>query len=140
MMISTWLFLIIFQVSPSDGKVLHFGRVQGGSLEQIKGMNYSLEGFLGPASWLAQANLTNQNAVGEITENVEEKSLSSSNENVSRAGSSKGEEIYEKQLQIHPDNALYHCVIYLAPGDYHRFHSPTEWKMTYRRHFPGRQK
>ncbi|ETV95478.1 phosphatidylserine decarboxylase, variant 4 [Aphanomyces invadans] len=32
---------------------------------------------------------------------------------------------------------LFHCVIYLAPGDYHRIHSPIDWSMGERRHFPG---
>ena len=28
-------------------------------------------------------------------------------------------------------------VVYLAPGDYHRFHSPTTFTANYRRHIPG---
>ncbi|VDN34985.1 unnamed protein product, partial [Dibothriocephalus latus] len=33
---------------------------------------------------------------------------------------------------------LYQCVIYLGPGDYHRFHTPADWTITTRRHFPGK--
>ncbi len=45
---------------------------------------------------------------------------------------------YAKRLKLNPDSELYHCVIYLAPGDYHGFHSPTDWKVGWRRHFPGK--
>ena len=32
---------------------------------------------------------------------------------------------------------LQYIVLYLAPGDYHRYHSPADWTVLQRRHFPG---
>lgn len=32
---------------------------------------------------------------------------------------------------------LYYCVIYLSPRDYHRIHSPVDWTIKERIHFPG---
>ena len=40
-------------------------------------------------------------------------------------------------VRVKPGNALFFAVIYLAPGDYHRFHSPTAWVVEKRRHFQG---
>ncbi|KAF2901070.1 hypothetical protein ILUMI_05126 [Ignelater luminosus] len=92
-------------VSPCDGTVLHFGPVNTGQVEQVKGITYSLEKFLGENTW----NRSNNN--GDYRTSLLHKS--------------------DKQ------SCLYQCIIYLAPGDYHRFHSPTEWQPTHRRHFTG---
>eukprot|EP00455_Lapot_gusevi_P000105 TRINITY_DN10046_c0_g1_i1.p1 TRINITY_DN10046_c0_g1~~TRINITY_DN10046_c0_g1_i1.p1 ORF type:complete len:256 (+),score=67.18 TRINITY_DN10046_c0_g1_i1:57-824(+) len=35
------------------------------------------------------------------------------------------------------DKQLYFCVLYLAPGDYHRIHSSVDWQIRSRQHFPG---
>lgn len=43
----------------------------------------------------------------------------------------------QKELASNDNKSLYHCVIYLGPGDYHSFHSPSEWHVKLRRHFPG---
>jgi phosphatidylserine decarboxylase len=39
--------------------------------------------------------------------------------------------------QPKPGNAIFHCVLYLAPGDYHHFHSPALWTARTARHFAG---
>nr|XP_022919819.1 phosphatidylserine decarboxylase proenzyme, mitochondrial [Onthophagus taurus] len=94
-----------FLVSPCDGTVLHLGTVHTNHVEQVKGVTYSLENFLGENTW-------NKN-------NKKEDYRAS---------------LLHKQEENH---TLYQCVIYLAPGDYHRFHSPTDWKPSHRRHFHG---
>jgi len=40
-------------------------------------------------------------------------------------------------LENPADNKLFQCIIYLAPGDYHKYHSPADWTVSSRRHFPG---
>nr|CAG4641672.1 EOG090X05NI [Eurycercus lamellatus] len=97
-------------VSPSDGTVLNFGRVTAGMMEQVKGVSYSLNEFLGPAYW------KNGPEVQQACQTAFE---------------------YEKSLLVNKDTDLFHCVIYLAPGDYHCFHSPVNWTVNFRRHFPG---
>ncbi|KKF96113.1 Phosphatidylserine decarboxylase 1 alpha chain [Ceratocystis platani] len=49
-----------------------------------------------------------------------------------------GERPWYQQLSGTRKTALFYAVIYLAPGDYHRFHSPCNWVVERRRHFAGR--
>lgn len=44
---------------------------------------------------------------------------------------------WDAMRPIAPGHRLYFCVIYLSPGDYHRFHSPAPWVVELRRHFRG---
>ena len=82
--------------------MLHLGQVQNGRVEQVKGVTYQLDKFLGPEKC--------------VKEDEETKSV---------------------QIVTSEGKTLYHIVIYLAPGDYHHFHSPTEWTAHTRRHFHG---
>ncbi|KAJ0169326.1 hypothetical protein K1T71_015210 [Dendrolimus kikuchii] len=90
-------------VSPCDGVVLNCGPANTDKIEQVKGVTYSLEEFLGKNTW-----------------------------------SKNTDSDYYGNLLTNKDNILHQCIIYLAPGDYHRFHSPTDWTIAFRRHFSGK--
>lgn len=111
-------------VNPCDGRILNFGKSNKGYLEQVKGVNYSIKGFLGPQDW--PTTKRNSKVEFRIEEGLPPSQLMDN------------DQFYESNILYNPEeNCLYHCIIYLAPGDYHRFHSPTDWNIHYRRHFPG---
>ena len=96
--------------SPCDGRVLSCGPIEAsGKLEQVKGASYLLKDFLG---------------------NYIEPSNESGN----------GETVKSETYKYVPkkNTRLYQCTLYLAPGDYHCFHAPTDWNVMLRRHFIGK--
>lgn len=108
--------------SPCDGKVLEIGQlVDNDRIERVKGVSYTAEGLLGSpqAAKTTEDDIVREDA-GDAADHV--KSLAKTPVWLSAQDKS---------------NNLFYCVIYLAPGDYHRFHSPAPWVVNLRRHFVG---
>lgn len=91
--------------------MLHFGKVgTDGRLEQVKGITYHLDKFHGT------------------------KLQTITSDDVASAGNVVRQDVVESAPH---KRCLYHIILYLAPGDYHHFHSPVDWNIHIQRHFPG---
>lgn len=110
-------------VSPADGRILNFGRVDSCHVDQVKGIKYSIPAFLGEPTWKTRNGVNHSGSEEHVKYPYDPTKVDWND--------------YKKHLLQNKDNDLYQCVVYLAPGDYHRFHSPAQWSVTFRRHFQG---
>ena len=165
-------------VSPADAKVLQFGEIDQGEVEQVKGMTYRLDALLGSVQ---SGKSPNPQAPTNIftqpkslpSDDPEAKSVAADEEfaqlngisytlpNLFSGSSQTTAKTKDRSTTSSPTSEaavaaelssvgpwwspftsqsptrLYYIVVYLAPGDYHRFHSPVSWVTTTRRHFSG---
>ncbi len=121
---------------PGDGQASAAEKTLSGDEELVKsheefarvnGIPYTLPGLMtGPSMSQAQGAPQDQ-SVGASAASVSEV----------RADLALGEKPWYALLSSDARSALYYAVVYLAPGDYHRFHSPANWVVERRRHFAG---
>ena len=105
--------------SPCDGRVLTQGKVStaDSTIDCVKGRSYRLDEFL--LGYIGDPEDKDDTA-SKIASRKNNSSVQALLDNVSAKG-----------------NELHYMVIYLSPGDYHRFHSPAIHTGHYRRHIAG---
>lgn len=189
-------------LSPSDGRIVQFGLIEGGDIEQVKGMTYTLDALLGkhtppPSTKSGTSTQTTSGTATPTSSTFSDSSASSTStvcpgesvvhpdEEFARVNgipytlpellsgephephvdledqstqTSATSAVSAVQADLDRDrdpnsgntlpwhqyllardsqSTLHYAVIYLAPGDYHRFHSPANWVVERRRHFAG---
>jgi phosphatidylserine decarboxylase len=58
---------VFAQVSPADGHVVSFGPVNTCEVEQVKGVTYSLQQFLGESTWSSRLSNVHTDHRNKVT-------------------------------------------------------------------------
>ena len=103
--------------SPVDGRILSFGPIDSSCsmVSCVKGADYPLEEFL-----LGFSSGKQDSELDRLYKCASSRLLDEAVSDAEKRG-----------------NQICYCVIYLAPQDYHRFHSPAHFSVYYSRHIAG---
>lgn len=103
----------------------------------VNGISYTLDELIGHGE--GDHNQAHQNSGAESPQNVEDQGDATYFEKKPSPGASTKvtSELLRPSMASDSEKELFFAVIYLAPGDYHRFHSPANWVSELRRHFVG---
>ncbi|EGG13005.1 uncharacterized protein MELLADRAFT_32463, partial [Melampsora larici-populina 98AG31] len=152
-------------VSPADGRIVNFGTIDGRRVASVKGMSAIDALLVGPKSSnprqisdrkrsseessVADSEFANINDIsysvdqlmgsGSASDQEEPKDVSVKTEVPLKSTAKVMMDVAKGQLDMNPreGHRMFFLVVYLAPGDYHRFHSPADWMVERRRHFAG---
>lgn len=135
-------------VSPVDGRLMSVGEIgEERRIPQIKGATYDVVAFLGSDVIKKAERKRTFGVIQRAPDSTSSAESSSENSEYSNTEFKNNPNIetriekslFEDQVIVRDENvAVYYAVLYLAPGDYHRFHCPVDkLQIKEGRHYAG---